>query len=44
LAAFATNSLSVGLTEYRAGDDATTLVARADGALYAERGQPLNVR
>jgi len=44
LAGFATNSLSVGLTEYRAGDDASTLVARADRALYADRGQPLNVR
>jgi diguanylate cyclase (GGDEF)-like protein len=44
LAAFATNSLSVGLTEYRAGDDAATLVARADDALYTERGQPLDVR
>jgi diguanylate cyclase (GGDEF)-like protein len=43
LAAFATNSLSVGLTDYRAGDDAATLVARADDALYTERGQPLNV-
>jgi diguanylate cyclase (GGDEF)-like protein len=44
LAGFATTSLSVGLTEYRAGDDASTLVARADRALYAERGQPLSVR
>ena len=41
LAGFATGSLSVGLADLRAGDDTAALIARADRALYAGRGQPL---
>ena len=41
LAGFASGSLSVGLAELRTGEDAAALIARADRALYAARGQPL---
>jgi diguanylate cyclase (GGDEF)-like protein len=41
LAGFASGSLSVGLAELRAGEDAAALISRADRALYAARGRLL---